>query len=161
MTAVLLKVLSGVMSVIVMLSGAFPALFGGKVYIDPNGDKVTVVDGVDIGDDALVIKDYESFRALGDLGVTYDEKFFETNSLAVFTKEHHCEYEFSLVSVSIRDGKYVDAKYYIDNRGFVAAWYSPTFKTVIIETSKDVISVRPSSIEQINFIKLYKDIFEN
>lgn len=160
MTAVFISILSGVMSIIVMLSGMFPALFEGKVYIDPDGNKVTVVDDVDIGDDALVIKDYESFKALGDIGVSYDEKFFETNSLAVFTKEYHCEDEFCLVSVSVRDGKYMDVKYYVDDKS-LATWYSPVFKTVVIEASKDLISIRPSRVEEINFVKLYKDIFEN
>lgn len=156
-----MKLISFFMSVIVFLSGTFPALFDGKVYIDPNGDKVTIIENVDIGDDALVIKDYESFKALGDLGVSYDEEFFETNNLAIFTKEYHYQYDFHLVSVSIRDDKYVDVKYYIDHRDFIALFYSPTFRTVIIETSKNTLSIRPSAVEQINFIKLYRDIFES
>ena len=156
-----MKLISFFMSVIVFLSGTFPALFDGKVYIDPNGDKVTIIENVDIGDDALVIKDYESFKALGDIGVSYDEEFFETNNLAIFTKEYHYQYDFHLVSVSIKDDKYVDVKYYIDHRGFIALFYSPTFRTVIIETSKNTLSISPSAVEQINFIKLYRDIFEN
>lgn len=160
MTAIIMKILSAMMSIVVFISGAFPALFNGKEYIDPNGDDVTIVDGVDIGDDALVIKDYESYKALGDIGVSYDEKFFETKSLAVFTKEYHSEDEFYLVSVSVKDGKYVDAKYYIEDKS-LAMLYSAAFKTVIIETSKDIISIRPSKAEKINFIKLYKEIFES
>ena len=161
MTAILFKIVSVFMSVIAFISGMFPALFDGKVYIDPNGDKVTIIENVDIGDDALVIKDYESFKALGDIGVSYDEEFFETNNLAIFTKEYHYQYDFHLVSVSIRDDKYVDVKYYIDHRDFIALFYSPTFRTVIIETSKNTLSISPSAVEQINFIKLYRDIFEN
>ena len=117
MTAVLFKIVSVFMSVIAFVSGMFPALFDGKVYIDPNGDKVTIIDclDIDIGDDALVIKDYESYKALGDLGVTYDEEFFETSNLAIFSQEHHSADDFYLVSVSIRDGKYMDVKYYIKN----------------------------------------------
>lgn len=160
MTAIIMKVLSAFMSIVVFLSGAFPALFGGKKYIDPYGDKVTVVDDVDIGGEALVIKDYESFKALGDIGVSYDEKFFETNNLALFTKEYHSKDDFYLISVSIRDNKYMDAKYYIDDKS-LATWYFPVYKTVIIEASKDLISLRPSRTEEINFVKLYKDIFEN
>ena len=161
MTAILLKFVSFFMSAIVFISGMFPALFDGKVYIDPKGDKVTVVDGVDIGDDALIIKDYESYKALGDIGVSYDKEFFETNNLAIFTKEYHYQYDFHLVSVSIKDDKYVDVKYYIDQRDFIALLYSPTFITVIIETSKNTLSIRDSNVEQISFIKLYRDIFEN
>ena len=86
MTAVLFKIVSVFMSVIAFVSGMFPALFDGKVYIDPNGDKVTIIENVDIGDDALVIKDYESFKALGDIGVSYDEELFETNNLAILQR---------------------------------------------------------------------------
>lgn len=158
MTAVLFKIVSVFMSVIAFVSGMFPALFDGKVYIDPNGDKVTIIENVDIGDDALVIKDYESFKALGDLGVTYDEEFFETNSLAIFSQEHHSADDFYLVSVSVRDGKYMDVKYYIKNN-IKVAMYIPTNKTIVIEISKDIISIRPSNIGRINFIKLYEEIF--
>lgn len=153
-----MKLISFFMSVIVFLSGTFPALFDGKVYIDPNGDKVTIIENVDIGDDALVIKDYESYKALGDLGVTYDEEFFETSNLAIFSQEHHSADDFYLVSVSIRDGKYMDVKYYIKNN-IKVAMYIPAIKTIVIETSKELISIRPSSLEQISFIKLYEEIF--
>lgn len=153
-----MKLISFFMSVIVFLSGTFPALFDGKVYIDPDGDKVTIIENVDIGDDALVIKDYESYKALGDLGVTYDEEFFETSNLAIFSQEHHSADDFYLVSVSIRDGKYMDVKYYIKNN-IKVAMYIPANKTIVIETSKELISIRPSSLEQISFIKLYEEIF--
>lgn len=159
MTAIIMKILSAMMSIVVFLSGAFPALFGGKEYIDHNGDKVTVVDGVDIGDDALVIKDYESYKALGDIGVSYDEEFFKTNNLAVFTKEYHVEDDFYLISVCVTDGRNMDVKYYIEDNS-LAAWYSPAYKTVLVETSKDISSLRPVNSEHISFIKLYRSFFE-
>lgn len=42
MTVILVKFLSSIMSVVVFLSGVFPAFFGGKEYIDPYGDEVYI-----------------------------------------------------------------------------------------------------------------------
>ena len=88
----LIKASTIFMSLIVLLSNAFPALFGGKIFVDPNGDAVTIVENVDIGYENIVISDYEAFKALGDVGVSYDEKFFETNNLAVFSVEYDERY---------------------------------------------------------------------
>ncbi len=46
MTAILSKLFSLVMTIIVSLSSAYPSLFDGEVYIDPNGDKVSYVKGI-------------------------------------------------------------------------------------------------------------------
>ncbi len=142
MAAFLIKASSVFMSLIVLLSNAFPALFDGKVYFDPNGDTVTIVENVDIGDENLVITDYETFKALGDVGVNYDEEFFETNNLAVFSVEHDERYTFYLTSLWV-DGKNMEARFYFDPpKGMTTAIYLPTHKTVFIETSKDVKMLR-------------------
>ena len=52
----------------------------------------------------------------------------------------------------------MDVKYYIKNN-IKVAMYIPTNKTIVIEISKDIISIRPSNIGRINFIKLYEEIF--
>lgn len=153
MTALLVKVTSLFMPLLVLLSNAFPALFDGKVYVDPNGDAVTIVERVDIGDENLVITDYESFKALGDVGVTYDEAFFETNNLAVFSVEHDERYTFYLTSVWT-DGKNMETRFYIDPpKGMTTAIYLPTNKTVFIETTKDVTMLRSVSVDKITFFK--------
>ena len=153
MAAMLIKASYVFMSLIVLLSNAFPALFGGKTYINPNGDTVTIVDGIDIGDENLVITDYESFKALGDVGVTYDEAFFETNNLAVFSVEHDERYTFYLTSVWT-DGKNMEARFYFDPpKGMTAAIYLPTNKTVFIETTKDVTMLRSVRADYVELFK--------
>lgn len=151
--ALLIKASSIFMSLIVLLSNAFPALFGGKIFVDPNGDAVTIVENVDIGDENIVISDYEAFKALGDVGVSYDEKFFETNNLAVFSVEYDERYTFYLTSICI-DGKNMEARFYIDPpKGVITMNYMPTHKTVFIETTKDVTMLRSVKADSVNFFK--------
>ena len=153
MAALLIKASSIFMSLIVLLSNAFPALFGGKIFVDPNGDAVTIVENVDIGDENIVISDYEAFKALGDVGVSYDEKFFETNTLAVFSVEYDERYTFYLTSICI-DGKNMEARFYIDPpKGVITMNYMPTHKTVFIETTKDVTMLRSVKADSVNFFK--------
>lgn len=151
--ALLIKASSIFMSLIVLLSNAFPALFGGKIFVDPNGDAVTIVENVDIGDENIVISDYEAFKALGDVGVSYDEKFFETNNLAVFSVEYDERYTFYVTSICI-DGKNMEARFYIDPpKGVITMNYMPTHKTVFIETTKDVTMLRSVKADSVNFFK--------
>lgn len=151
--ALLIKASSIFMSLIVLLSNAFPALFGGKIFVDPNGDAVTIVEKVDIGDENIVISDYEAFKALGDVGVSYDEKFFETNNLAVFSVEYDERYTFYVTSICI-DGKNMEARFYIDPpNGVITMNYMPTNKTVFIETTKDVTMLRSVKADSVNFFK--------
>lgn len=153
MAALLIKASSIFMSLIVLLSNAFPALFGGKIFVDPNGDAVTIVENVDIGYENIVISDYEAFKALGDVGVSYDEKFFETNNLAVFSVEYDERYTFYLTSICI-DGKNMEARFYIDPpKGVITMNYMPTHKTVFIETTKDVTMLRSVKADSVNFFK--------
>lgn len=153
MAALLIKASSIFMSLIVLLSNAFPALFGGKIFVDPNGDAVTIVENVDIGDENIVISDYEAFKALGDVGVSYDEKFFETNNLAVFSVEYDERYTFYVTSICI-DGKNMEARFYIDPpKGVITMNYMPTHKTVFIETTKDVTMLRSVKADSVNFFK--------
>ena len=153
MASLLIKASSIFMSLIVLLSNAFPALFGGKIFVDPNGDAVTIVENVDIGYENIVISDYEAFKALGDVGVSYDEKFFETNNLAVFSVEYDERYTFYLTSICI-DGKNMEARFYIDPpKGVITMNYMPTHKTVFIETTKDVTMLRSVKADSVNFFK--------
>lgn len=143
MTAVLLKIASVFMSVIVFLSGTFPGLFGGKEYINPYGDSVTVIDSFNIEDEPVVIGDYETFVSLGIPGVDYSEDFFESNSLAVFSSIQMEENdEFYIVSICV-DGKNMELKYYIrEYEGLTIQLYMPVYKTVLIETTKEVTMLR-------------------
>lgn len=152
MTAIIMKILSAIMSVVVFLSGAFPALFGGKEYIDPNGDKVTVVDNVDIGEENLIISDYESLKALGVENISYDEDFFKENSLAVSTFKLTKGDKLYITSIAV-DGRNAEMKYLVDPYDGLAAQiqlYMPDIKTVFIEVDKNVMLLKTTDIGEIN-----------
>lgn len=86
MAAILLKVFSAVMSVVVTLSGAFPVLFGNKVYLDPATDAI-VLGGEFLSqtyvDEPIVISDLETAEKIfneeecGEI----NEKVFEKNNI--------------------------------------------------------------------------------
>ena len=62
MAIILSKIFAGIMSVVVMLSGWFPALFGGKEYIDPYSSDVLVSSEICFTDikKPMVITDHET-----------------------------------------------------------------------------------------------------
>ncbi len=141
MTAIIMKILSAIMSVVVFLSGMFPALFGGKVYIDPNGNEVTVVGDIDIGEENLIINDYDEFKKLGDIGINYSEDFFEEKSLAVATIKMQEDDKLYILSI-FAEGTNVEMEYLIDYGQGLAAQlgkiYMPDDKTVFIEIDKNI-----------------------
>lgn len=141
MTAIFVKFLSVMMSVVVFLSGMFPALFGGKKYIDPNGNKVTVVSDIDIGEENLIINDYDEFKKLGDMGINYSEDFFEEKSLAVATIKMQEDDKLYILSI-FAEGTNVEMEYLIDYGQGLAAQlgkiYMPDDKTFFIEIDKNI-----------------------
>lgn len=152
MTAIIVKALSAMMSIVVLLSGVFPALFGGKEYIDPNGDAVTINDGVDIGEENLIISDYESFKALGVANISYDEDFFKESSLAVSTFKLTQGDKLYITSIAV-DGRNAEMKYLVDPSDGLAAQiqlYMPDIKTVFIEVDKDVMLLKTTDIGKVN-----------
>lgn len=149
----LTRLISAVMSVVVFLSGAFPALFSGKEYINPNGDKVTVIDSA-VANDTLIIKDHEAFKALGDVGVVYDEAFFNENALAVITVEYQNGDEFYLKSICKNVTK-IEVEYMVVDKNLTYI-YSPVYKTIIVETGKDITAVFcEKGASQPNFFKTF------
>ena len=85
MAIILSKIFAGIMSVVVMLSGWFPALFCGKEYIDPNSSDVLVSSEICFTDikEPMVITDHETalkhfdFEENGEL----NEKYFEVSNI--------------------------------------------------------------------------------
>lgn len=149
----LTKLLSAIMSIVVFLSGAFPALFGGKEYIDPNGSQVTIVDA-NAAYDTAIINDYEAFIALGNIGVAYDEEFFNNNSLAILTVEYQDGDEFLIKSVC-KNGTKIEIDYIIIDKNLTYI-YAPIYKTIIVETSKDIKIVAGDNKTSLpNLFKLY------
>ncbi len=90
MSAILLKVFSVVMSVLVTLSGTFPALFGNRVFSDPVYGSL-VDDGtlLNVGflEEAIIISDYETAKNLFNEDQTgeLNEKYFEKGNIIMFS----------------------------------------------------------------------------
>ncbi len=154
MTAIFFKLVSAVMSVVVFLSGTFPGLFGDREYIYPGGDGVTIIDKKISDDfiyDSIIIKDYESFEALGDIGVEYDAKYFEENALAIITLEYQTGDEVFIKSI-YKDGAVYEIEYYYLDHNMTMI-YSPEYMTFIIPTTKDTRLVHLKDLLNPNFIR--------
>lgn len=113
MALILSKLFAGIMSVVVMLSGMFPALFGGKEYIDPYSSDVLVSSEISFADieEPMVITDHETalkhFEENGEL----NEKFFEeSNLVAIPVTIPNSVCKVFVESVSVKDDK-VTIKY--------------------------------------------------
>ncbi len=157
MTAVFLKLVSSVMTVVVFLSGTFPGLFGDREYIDPSGDNVTVIDkkiSDELIHNSIIIKDYESFEALGEIGADYDANYFEENALAIITLEYQTGDEIFIKSIYKDGAVYEIEYYYFDNN--LTLLYSPAYMTFIIETTKDTRLVHAYDPLHQSQIKLYE-----
>lgn len=157
MTAIFLKLISAVMSVVVFLSGTFPGLFGDREYIYPGGDGVTIIDkkiSDDFINDSVIIKDYESYEALGDFGVNYDAKYFEENALAIITLEYQTGDEIFIKSIYKDGAVYEIEYYYFDNN--LTLLYSPEYMTFIIETTKDTRQIHAFDPHHQSQFKLYE-----
>lgn len=153
MTAIFFKLVSAVMSVVVFLSGTFPGLFGDREYIYPGGEGVTITDKL-VSRDSVIIKDYESFEALGDIGVDYDAEYFEENALAIITLEYQNGDDFFIKSI-YKNGAAYEIEYYEFNY-IIAAIYNPIYVTVIIETTKDTTLIHAHNPLRQSQIKLYE-----
>lgn len=157
MQIMVLKLMSAIMSVVIMLSGAFPFLFAGREYVNPNDDSVSVVEK-SIVDGSLIIKDYQSYIELGDIGVDYTEEYFKNNALAISTIEYQTGDEIYIKSIYKKETKYTIEYYYLDKN--MTTIYSPEYMTFIIEASKDTTIVYPDNLlrkttfEPCAFIKL-------
>lgn len=145
MQIIMLKIISAIMSVVVMLSGAFPFLFAGRKYINPNDDSVSVVEK-SVVDGSLIIKDYQSYKELGDIGVDYTEEYFENNALAISTIEYQTGDEIYIKSIYKKETIYTIEYYYLDKN--MTMIYSPEYMTFIIETTKDTTIVNPDNLSR-------------
>lgn len=163
MQVIIIKMVSLLMPAIVFISRMFPALFNGKEYINPEGDGVTVIEQ-NVSKDGIIINDSESFKSLGDIGINYEEDFFDNNSLAIVTAEYQEGDEFYVKSIYTEDSA-IKVEYVVITKGLAAAMYSPAYKTFIIETDKSVknISAEENDInDKINsaLIELYRKYAE-
>lgn len=161
MTGLLLKFVSAFMSVIVFLSGTFPALFDGKQYINPYGDEVHICEFYYFPQ-PKVISDYETFSNLGSGGCIvylppedYDSEFFETKSLACFSIEKDHE-DFRVFIKSIKEnGDTLDVEYcVISDMSIRAGIYSVYTCEILIEVSKNIKNINLISSEK----TIYSDV---
>ncbi len=145
MAIILSKIFAGIMSVVITLSGMFPALFGGREFIDPNSDKVSVVSsfGYNDVDKAEVITDYETFNNL--LGAKenggFNESFFEESNLAVIPVTiPNSACRVFVESVAEKNNKVI-VSYSVVRDGCFGATVMST-DIILIAVSKDVEKVR-------------------
>lgn len=162
MQVIIIKMVSWIMPTVVFISGIFPMFFNGKEYINPEGDEVIVIEQ-NVSKDGIMINDCESFKSLGDIGINYEEDFFDNNSLAVVTVEYKEGDEFYIKSI-YTEGSTIKVEYIVVTKS-IAAIYMPAFKTFIIETDKSIknISAEENDInDRINLalIKLYRKYAE-
>ena len=145
MAIVLSKVFAGLMSVVVMISGMFPALFGGKEYVDPSGENVSVgckiyFSGID---GATVITDCET--ALTHFGEEengkYDEDFFEKSNLVVIPVTlTNLACKVFVESVAVKNDKVFVNYSVVRDTCFGATVMSS--EIILIEVDKDVEKVK-------------------
>lgn len=157
MTAIFFKLVSAVMSVVVFLSGTFPGLFGEKEYIYPGGEGVTIINekiSDDFIHDSVIIKDYESYTALGDIGVDYDAEYFEENALAIVTLEYQNGDEVFIKSI-YKDGAVYEIEYYYFSPIKAQLFTYYEHMTFIIETTKDTRLVHLENLSNPDFIRTY------
>ena len=126
MAAVLMKIGTVVMSVLITLSGSFPALFGNKVYIDP-AENSSVISSSMISSDSTesptIIEDYETAKTvLSDEALeNYDEEFFKEHNLVLFGVSLSDTAHRAFVKSIAEKGDTVEIKYSLLNDGCIAA----------------------------------------
>lgn len=148
MAAVLLKFVSALMSVIVFLSGAFPALFGGKQYINPYGDDVLIGDDspfyISGIDSPVVISDYETAKY-------YAEKcFLEADDINEIFFENYNMVYIPVIIPNLANEVYVNS--IAENSNVLEVEYSIvhdtciggtmlSFSSILVCTSKNITQV--------------------
>lgn len=148
MSAIIIKILSAAMSVVVFLSGTFPVAFGGNKYINPYGEEVFIGDFYYFPEPE-VISDRETFSELGYGGsIRYDspkEYDFETSSVAAFSVEmSHSHFKIIIKSI-YENGDTLFVDYIIVEPELHDMMYNRTVTGVVIETSKNIKNIELTS----------------
>lgn len=142
MSAILLKVFSSVMSVIITLSATFPVAFGNRVYIDPV-ENTTILGGEFISwcyfDEPTVISDFETAEtAFGEEEtVDFNGDFFDKfNLVCIPVVLPSTSYKVFVSSVAEKGGT-AEVKYRLVNDGCVGAMMI-SHATICITVSKNI-----------------------
>ena len=148
MTAIIMKILSAFMSIVVFLSGAFPALFRDKEYIDPYGDEVYIGEFHSFNEPEI-FNDYETLRKVRGntchvygLPEIYETEYFEENSLVIFSVERqHEDYRIWIKSVA-EVGDTLEVEYTVITDGTMHDMLYHSYSSEVrIETSKNIKNV--------------------
>lgn len=144
MALILSKLFAEIMSVVVMLSGMFPALFGGKEYIDPYSSDVLVSSEISFADieEPMAITDHETalkyfgFEENGEL----NERFFEvSNIVAIPVTIPNSICKVFVESISVNNDK-VTVKYSVVRDGCIGATIMSS-DIILIAVDKNVREV--------------------
>lgn len=140
------KFISAVMSVVIFLSGAFPAIFDGEKYINPYGEEVIISEFTYGLRSPWIFSDYERYYnfhygncVVYDPPKDYKEDFFKEKNLVVICEEQENN-EFDVIVKSIKEKgdtlivEYVTILGAEDN-------YHPESVNIFIETSKNIKKV--------------------
>lgn len=155
MAAILIKISSTFMSLIVFISGVFPGLFGGKQYISPYSDDVHVCEFYYFPQ-PKVISDYETFENIGSGGCIvylppedYDSEFFKTKSLAcISVKRDHEDFRVFIKSIK-ENGDTLDVEYcVIRDNSIKESIYNVYTCEILIEVSKNIKNINLISSEK-------------
>lgn len=144
MAAILLKVFSVVMSVVVTLSGTFPALFGNKIYIDPV-ENTEILGGVE---EIIVITDFETADSVLNINesVKFDEEFFKSNNLVCVPVTFPSTSYKVFVSSIAEKGDTAEIKYSLVTDGCVGAAMICR-ETICVAVSKNIEKVEASGMK--------------
>lgn len=144
MAIILSKIFAGIMSVVVMISGMFPALFGGKEFIDLNSGEVFVSSEVSFRDiyEPMVISDHETavkhfgFEENGNL----NERFFEVGNIVVIPVTLSSPVCKVFVESAAVKGDTAFVSYSVVRDGCIGATVMST-EVILIAVDKDVTDV--------------------
>ncbi len=151
MAAILLKVFSVVMSVLVTLSGTFPLLFGNRVFSDPvYGSFVDDGTFFSVGSlgEATIISDYETAKNVfnEEQREELNEKYFEKGNMVLFSvtiPNSSCKV---FVNSIAECGDTVEIGYSLVRDGCVGATVMSSV-TVAVAVSKNIENVKLNESE--------------
>ncbi len=142
MSAILLKVFSSVMSVIITLSATFPVAFGNRIYIDPV-ENTTVLGSEFISqkyfEETTVVSDLETVESVFDEAETgeFSGDFFENfNLVCIPVVLPSTSYKVFVSSVAEKADT-AEVKYKLVNDGCVGATMI-SHATICITVSKNI-----------------------
>lgn len=148
------KVISAVMSLVIFLSGTFPALFNGEKYINPYGEEVIISEFIYSLRTPWIFSDYNDFDnfhygycVVYDTPKDYEREFFENKNLVVVREEQDNK-DFDVIVKSIKEKEDTLIVEYV-TIVYPEYEYHPESINIFIETSKNIknVEIKEKTIE--------------